>query len=106
MTIKIDRRTSAAESGRVAAKAVTYHSYTGPDEQVYSNYLAVASDGTITTLVGTPGMEPVKIQKAGGVDYDSTGPHDVRDPLPDVPADGRWVPADAKDAKDTKEVKV
>lgn len=65
------------------------YSYVGAEERVYSAYLAVAPDGTTTTLIGTPGMDPVGIRKAGGADHGG-------EPLPDVPGDGSWVPVDSK----------
>lgn len=58
------------------------YAYTGAEERIYSAYLAVAPDGTTTTLIGTPGMDPIGIRKAGG---------DDGEPLPDVPGDGSWV---------------
>lgn len=78
--------------------AATYI-YTGAEERIYGAYLAVAPDGTTSTLIGTPGMAPVEIRKAGGADHDSSPadevtPADNRMPLPDIPADGRWVPTE------------
>lgn len=86
-----------AESGRVTE--VTYD-YVGTVEQVYPAYLAVAPDGTTTTLVGTPSMSSVEVRKAGGVDQPAGG---ARSQLPDVPNDGLWVKHTA--AKSVKAVK-
>lgn len=65
------------------------YAYTEAEERIYSAYLAVAPDGTTTTLIGVPGMDPVQIRKAGGADHGG-------EPLPDIPGDGSWIPASAE----------
>lgn len=57
------------------------HVYTGPTEAIYPAHLAVAPDGTYSTLVGVPGGPPVTV-------------------LGEPPGDGRWVPVvDERKAK-------
>lgn len=58
------------------------YTYTGWGELTFGSYLAVAPDGETSTLVGTPGMTPVIIRRAGG-----------NEQLPDVPA-LYWEPVD------------
>lgn len=57
------------------------YSYLGAQEFTYPAYLQVAEDGTTSTLIGTPGMDPVAIRRAAG-----------NDTLPEIPGDGHWSP--------------
>ncbi len=57
--------------------------YIGWEQRTYSGYLSVVDDGEVATLVGTPGMDPVVIQRAAG-----------NETLPEVPADGMWTSAE------------
>lgn len=83
---------------------MTSYVYTGAEERIYSAYLSVRPDGTVTTLHGRPGADPVVIRKASGADYDPDadehGREVPRPPLPDTPADGLWALALDKPAGD------
>jgi hypothetical protein len=82
----------------------TQYTYVGPNERIYSAYLAVAADGTTSTLIGTPGAEPVGIRKAGGADYDPDPDGRKKPPslLPDIPGDDMWIRVDDKKPGDSK----
>lgn len=64
---------------------MTAYVYTGPDERIYTAYLAVAPDGAVSTLLGVPGGPPVEVMRAAG-----------NDAHPEVPGDGLWVPEAAE----------
>lgn len=57
------------------------YGYTGWEQRIYSGYRTPAADGGVTTLIGTPGMDPVAVLRAAG-----------NEDLPEVPAGGWWEP--------------
>lgn len=59
--------------------AAEKHAYIGWEQRTYSGYLSMAGDGQVSTLVGTPGMDPVVVIRAAG-----------NETLPEIPADGMW----------------
>ncbi len=66
--------------------------YTGAVEQVFPGWLAIAGDGSASTLLGVPGGEPVTIRKAAG----------SADSALQVPGGGWWAdPPTVSAAKDS-----
>jgi len=59
------------------------YTYLGAEERIYSAYLTAAEDGTVSTLVATPGMPPAVVVRAAGNEH-----------LPEVPEDGLWANGD------------
>lgn len=57
------------------------YAYTGWEQRIFSGYRTDAADGGVTTLIGSPGMDPVAVLRAAG-----------NEGLPEVPVGGWWEP--------------